>query len=48
VGIIVLINAKDKIAEKIQDTLKKELEARTVLYEQKGEIELQNIEITDV
>jgi ligand-binding sensor domain-containing protein/serine phosphatase RsbU (regulator of sigma subunit) len=48
-GIIVLIiRQRDKSQKKIQDYLEKELEARTsVVMKQKGEIELQNIEITD-
>jgi ligand-binding sensor domain-containing protein/serine phosphatase RsbU (regulator of sigma subunit) len=48
-GIVVLIiRERDKAQKKIQDYLEKELEARTsVVMKQKGEIELQNIEITD-
>jgi serine phosphatase RsbU (regulator of sigma subunit) len=48
-GIIVLIiRQRDKSQKKIQDYLEKELAARTsVVMKQKGEIELQNIEITD-
>ncbi len=48
-GIVVLIiRERDKSQKKIQEYLEKELEARTsVVMKQKGEIELQNIEITD-
>jgi ligand-binding sensor domain-containing protein/serine phosphatase RsbU (regulator of sigma subunit) len=48
-GIVVLIiRQRDRAQKKIQDYLEKELEARTsVVMKQKGEIELQNIEITD-
>jgi ligand-binding sensor domain-containing protein/serine phosphatase RsbU (regulator of sigma subunit) len=48
-GIVVLIiRQRDKAQKKIQEYLEKELEARTsVVMKQKGEIELQNIEITD-
>jgi len=48
-GIVVLIiREREKSQKKIQDYLEKELEARTsVVMKQKGEIELQNIEITD-
>jgi len=39
---------RDKSQKKIQEYLEKELAARTsVVMKQKGEIELQNIEITD-
>lgn len=50
ISIIVLfiIREREKAQKKIQDYLEKELEARTsVVMKQKGEIELQNIEITD-
>lgn len=48
-GIIVLIiRERDKSQKKIQEYLENELDARTsVVMKQKGEIELQNIEITD-
>jgi serine phosphatase RsbU (regulator of sigma subunit)/ligand-binding sensor domain-containing protein len=46
--IILIIHERDKSQKKIQEYLEKELEARTsVVMKQKGEIELQNIEITD-
>jgi serine phosphatase RsbU (regulator of sigma subunit) len=46
--VAVIIRERDKAQKKIQDYLEKELEARTrVVMKQKGEIELQNIEITD-
>ena len=46
--IILIIRERDKAQKKIQAYLEKELEARTsVVMKQKGEIELQNIEITD-
>jgi ligand-binding sensor domain-containing protein/serine phosphatase RsbU (regulator of sigma subunit) len=46
--IILIIRERDKSQKKIQEYLEKELEARTrVVVKQKGEIELQNIEITD-
>jgi ligand-binding sensor domain-containing protein/serine phosphatase RsbU (regulator of sigma subunit) len=46
--IILIIRERDKAQKKIQEYLEKELEARTrVVVKQKGEIELQNIEITD-
>jgi serine phosphatase RsbU (regulator of sigma subunit)/ligand-binding sensor domain-containing protein len=49
IGVVVLIiRQRDKDQKKIQDYLEKELAARTsVVMKQKGEIELQNIEITD-
>ncbi len=49
IGIVTLIiHERDKSQKKIQDYLEKELAARTsVVMKQKGEIELQNIEITD-
>jgi ligand-binding sensor domain-containing protein/serine phosphatase RsbU (regulator of sigma subunit) len=49
IGIVTLIiRERDKSQKKIQDYLEKELAARTsVVLKQKGEIELQNIEITD-
>ncbi|HEX7493070.1 MAG TPA: SpoIIE family protein phosphatase, partial [Bacteroidales bacterium] len=48
-GIVVLIiRERDKAQKKIQEYLETELAARTsVVMKQKGEIELQNIEITD-
>jgi ligand-binding sensor domain-containing protein/serine phosphatase RsbU (regulator of sigma subunit) len=48
-GVIVLIvRQREKEHKKVQDYLEKELDARTsVVLKQKGEIELQNIEITD-
>jgi serine phosphatase RsbU (regulator of sigma subunit) len=46
--IIFIIHQRDKAQKKIQAYLEKELEARTsVVMKQKGEIELQNLEITD-
>jgi serine phosphatase RsbU (regulator of sigma subunit) len=46
--IIIIVRERDKAQKKIQDYLEKELDARTsVVMKQKGEIELQNIEITD-
>ncbi len=46
--VILIIHEREKSQKKIQDYLEKELEARTsVVMKQKGEIELQNIEITD-
>lgn len=46
--VILIIRQREKSQKKIQDYLEKELEARTsVVMKQKGEIELQNIEITD-
>ncbi len=46
--LIFIIRQRDKSQKKIQMYLEKELEARTrVVMKQKGEIELQNIEITD-
>jgi len=49
IGIVLLIiRERDKAQKKIQAYLEKELDARTsVVMKQKGEIELQNIEITD-
>ena len=49
IGIVLLIiSERDKSQKKIQEYLEKELDARTsVVMKQKGEIELQNIEITD-
>jgi len=47
-SVILIIRERDKAQKKIQAYLEKELEARTsVVMKQKGEIELQNIEITD-
>ncbi len=46
--LVFVISQRDKAQKKIQLYLEKELEARTrVVMKQKGEIELQNIEITD-
>jgi ligand-binding sensor domain-containing protein/serine phosphatase RsbU (regulator of sigma subunit) len=46
--VIIIIRERDKSQKKIQVYLEKELDARTsVVMKQKGEIELQNIEITD-
>jgi ligand-binding sensor domain-containing protein/serine phosphatase RsbU (regulator of sigma subunit) len=46
--VILIIRERDKAQKKIQEYLEKELEARTsVVVKQKGELELQNIEITD-
>jgi ligand-binding sensor domain-containing protein/serine phosphatase RsbU (regulator of sigma subunit) len=46
--VILIIRERDKSQKKIQEYLEKELDARTsVVMKQKGEIELQNIEITD-
>jgi ligand-binding sensor domain-containing protein/serine phosphatase RsbU (regulator of sigma subunit) len=48
VVVIIIIRERDKAQKKIQEYLEKELAARTsVVMKQKGEIELQNIEITD-
>jgi len=47
-SVVLIIREREKEQRKIQDYLEKELEARTsVVMKQKGEIELQNIEITD-
>jgi serine phosphatase RsbU (regulator of sigma subunit) len=47
-AVIIIIRERDKAQKKIQAYLEKELDARTsVVMKQKGEIELQNIEITD-
>jgi ligand-binding sensor domain-containing protein/serine phosphatase RsbU (regulator of sigma subunit) len=47
-AVILIIRQRDKAQLKIQEYLEKELDARTsVVMKQKGEIELQNIEITD-
>jgi ligand-binding sensor domain-containing protein/serine phosphatase RsbU (regulator of sigma subunit) len=46
--ILLIIRERDKSQKKIQEYLENELDARTsVVMKQKGEIELQNIEITD-
>jgi serine phosphatase RsbU (regulator of sigma subunit) len=46
--VILIIRERDKAQKKIQEYLETELAARTsVVMKQKGEIELQNIEITD-
>jgi ligand-binding sensor domain-containing protein/serine phosphatase RsbU (regulator of sigma subunit) len=46
--VILIIRERDKSQKKIQEYLEKELEIRTsIVMKQKGEIELQNIEITD-
>ena len=49
IGVVILIiRERDKSQKKIQEYLETELKARTsVVMKQKGEIELQNIEITD-
>ena len=45
---LLIIREREKAQKKIQEYLETELEARTsVVMKQKGEIELQNIEITD-
>jgi ligand-binding sensor domain-containing protein/serine phosphatase RsbU (regulator of sigma subunit) len=45
---ILIIHEREKAQKKIQEYLETELEARTsLIMKQKGEIELQNIEITD-
>lgn len=47
-AVILIIRERDKTQKKVQLYLEKELDARTsVVLKQKGEIELQNIEITD-
>ena len=46
--IVIIIRQRDKVQKRIQEYLETELAARTsVVMKQKGEIELQNIEITD-
>lgn len=46
--VMLIIRQRDRAQRKIQEYLESELEARTsVVMKQKGEIELQNIEITD-
>jgi ligand-binding sensor domain-containing protein/serine phosphatase RsbU (regulator of sigma subunit) len=46
--VILIIRERDKAQKKVQEYLETELAARTsVVLKQKGEIELQNIEITD-
>jgi len=46
--VFVIVREREKAQKKIQEYLEKELEARTrVVVKQKGELELQNIEITD-
>ncbi len=46
--VVLIIREREKSQKKVQAYLEKELEARTrVVLKQKGEIELQNIEITD-
>ncbi|MGA1976894.1 MAG: two-component regulator propeller domain-containing protein [Bacteroidales bacterium] len=46
--IVIIIRRREKEQKKIQQYLEKELDARTsVVLKQKGELELQNIEITD-
>jgi serine phosphatase RsbU (regulator of sigma subunit) len=48
ITVIMIIRQRDKAQKKIQEYLETELAARTsVVMKQKGEIELQNIEITD-
>lgn len=47
-AIIIIVREREKAQRKVKEYLEKELEARTrVMMKQKGEIELQNIEITD-
>jgi serine phosphatase RsbU (regulator of sigma subunit) len=47
-GIVIIVRQREKEQIKVQEYLEKELEARTsIVLKQKGEIELQNIEITD-
>jgi serine phosphatase RsbU (regulator of sigma subunit) len=47
-AVLTIFRQREKSQKKIQDYLEKELAARTsVVMKQKGEIELQNIEITD-
>jgi serine phosphatase RsbU (regulator of sigma subunit) len=46
--VLIIIRERERAQKKIQEYLEKELDARTsVVMKQKGEIELQNIEITD-
>lgn len=46
--VILIVRERDKAQKKVQQYLEEELELRTsVVMKQKGEIELQNIEITD-
>jgi ligand-binding sensor domain-containing protein/serine phosphatase RsbU (regulator of sigma subunit) len=46
--VMIVIREREKAHRKVQDYLERELDARTaVVLQQKGEIELQNIEITD-
>jgi serine phosphatase RsbU (regulator of sigma subunit) len=48
VTVFLIIKQRDRAQKKVQDYLEKELDARTsVVLRQKGEIELQNLEITD-
>ena len=47
-GFIFILKQREKGQKKVQEYLEKELDARTsIVLKQKGEIELQNIEITD-
>jgi ligand-binding sensor domain-containing protein/serine phosphatase RsbU (regulator of sigma subunit) len=47
-GIVLIVRQREKEQKRVQDYLEKELDARTsIVLKQKGEIELQNIEITD-
>jgi serine phosphatase RsbU (regulator of sigma subunit) len=47
-GFVFILKQREKEQKKVQEYLEKELDARTsVVLKQKGEIELQNIEITD-
>jgi Two component regulator propeller./Stage II sporulation protein E (SpoIIE)./Y_Y_Y domain. len=47
-GIVIIVRQREREQKKVQEYLEKELEARTsIVLKQKGEIELQNIEITD-
>jgi ligand-binding sensor domain-containing protein/serine phosphatase RsbU (regulator of sigma subunit) len=46
--VVIIVREREKAQKKIQDYLEKELDARTaVVMQQKGEIEMQNMEITD-
>jgi ligand-binding sensor domain-containing protein len=47
-GVVLFVRQREKKQKELQDYLEKELAARTsIVLKQKGEIELQNIEITD-
>lgn len=48
IAVVIIIREREKAQKKIQEYLERELDARTkVVQEQKAELELQNIEITD-